>query len=125
MANEWYGYFMTDSVTVAASSRANAVLSVPSGEEFEAHSISIDGGNGAYSIEGITDESGRPYTNASQADPIPSTLLPIEQSSLAAAIQLPAPILIRSNGTLNISFLDTSGGQNIIRVLLMGRRRVL
>lgn len=121
----WRPFFLTDTVVVAASSTGVATFTTPTNEEFEADSLLIVATSNAFNIETMQDESGQGYTNADSVNPLTGTMFPIAQTNLRQPLALPAPLQIRPNGTFNVTLRDTSGSENTIRIMFIGKRRTV
>ncbi len=112
-------YFLTDSVTLTASGTGELTLRPGANERFEGHKISFVKG-GTFSITGIKNDSGTPYTNADSEDPITSTMLPTVITDFHNPIELAAPLVIEKNDALTFQLTDTSAASNTVRVMIEG-----
>jgi hypothetical protein len=114
-------FIYTDSVSVSGNASGTIVIAQGATEKGEIRSIIFDS-TGAFQIEEIRDSSGTPYTNASSADPIPSTLLKASTNMTTGKIDLPVPIALSPNLILYITVKDTSGSSNTIRFIGYGTK---
>lgn len=112
-------YILTDTVVLGANATGQAVLRVGSNERFEGHSILILS-SGNFTIEGITDDSGLPFTNADTSDPLTQAMFPDDMDAGDMPLEFKAPLIIEKNNALTISFTDASAGSNTVRVAIYG-----
>lgn len=118
-------YFLTDSVTLAASTAGTLSLEIGTGEEFYATHVMFAATSVAFSVTSMVDESNIPFTNADADDPLTGSMFPGTNTSLQEWLALPTPLKIEGGGKLSINVTDTSASQNIVRVVLLGVRRVI
>ena len=98
-------YFLTDTIDLTASAAGQAVLRVGSNEKFEGYKIFIIS-TGTFSITGMTDDSGLPFTNADAGDPLVDTMFP---DGLDSGVRAPTYGLSSEPGTTDALFCSPYG----------------
>ena len=119
MAGTKKPYFLTDTLSLAASAAGELVLRVGSNERFEGHSIMIQR-TGSFDITAIKNDSGSPFTNADAADPLNQSMFPDDVLDHDNFMQLDAPLVVEKSDALTISVTDTSAATNALRVVIKG-----
>jgi hypothetical protein len=119
---EWYPYILTDALTLGANASGTLMLSVGATEEFQGAEIFFVE-TSTFSITGITDSSGKPYTNADATNLIASTLFDTALDQRSDIGKFMVPLQLPPNTMLSINVTDTSGAGNTIYVYINGKKR--
>jgi hypothetical protein len=120
MPGVWRPYFLIVYKSVTASTTDTLTASIGMTEEFQGEKL-ITNSTSTYDVQAITDESGKPYTNATSSASIDNLL--IDNVSTNAIGQIDFPIYMAPGGKINIKVLETSGSDNEIWWLIIGKIR--
>lgn len=114
-------YLWIGSTVLSASSQGSISFPVNAAESMMINKF-VFVATGAFSVIGIRDSDGNPYSNCSLDKPILSTMLQNSANGNLSMRDLLENILIKANKTLYIDLLDTSAAQNTVRFLLQALR---
>lgn len=119
MANGKRAYILTDTVAPGANATLESDHRVGANERFTATHILIER-TSTFQIRKITNDSGLPYTNADEGDPITEQAFPDALTEHGQWLALPAPIVVEKADSIHFGVTDTSGATNTVRIHLMG-----
>lgn len=77
---------------------------------------------GAFDITGISDSTGKNYSNASSGGGLDSDFIQDVATSNRAMHELPVSLLLPGSVTLTINVVDTSNAGNTVEIMLSGKR---
>lgn len=106
-----------------ANSTATVSYAVPPAEDLYLEDMRV-ASTGAFSITNIRNSNGRPYTNASSATTIPSTLLAFGNTNTQGFTEFSVPLLIAGSETILFDLIDTSGAGNSVSILISCNRLI-
>jgi len=120
MPGTWRPYFFIVYKSVTASTTDILTAQIGMTEEFQAEKLITDS-TGIYDVLAITDEAGKPYTNATTTAAIDNLL--IDNVSTNVIGQIDFPLYLAPGGKINITVLETSASTNEIWWLFVGKIR--
>lgn len=114
-------FWLIDKVVLAANSTGSLAYQVSAGEEFFGKKLWIVS-TAAFSIEDVRDNSGRRYSNCSASDPILSTMLDKPQTTGQGLLWFGVELHMEPSAIFYIDLKDTSGAQNTVTAVMVGRK---
>jgi len=124
MPAEYRPYFIVGYKSVSGSSEDTVTWATGASEEVKVNKIRIHS-TGAFDITGIVDQGGIPFTNATAAKPIDSSMLTAATKNRYFEIDLPLEWNLGPNTTISFKVTDTSGSTNEIWIVGIGSRRTV
>ena len=120
MVGVWRPYFLVIYKNVTASTSDILTAQIGMTEEFQGEKL-ITNSTSTYDVIAITDESGKPYTNATTAIVFDNLL--IDNVSTNVIGQIDFPIYLAPGSKINVAVTETSGSNNEIWWLVVGKIR--
>jgi len=120
MVGIWRPYFLVIYKNVTASTSDILTAQIGMTEEFQGEKL-ITNSTSTYDVIAITDESGKPYTNATTAIVFDNLL--IDNVSTNVIGQIDFPIYLAPGSKINVAVTETSGSNNEIWWLVVGKIR--
>ena len=120
MVGIWRPYFLVIYKNVTASTSDILTAQIGMTEEFQGEKL-ITNSTSTYDVIAITDESGKPYTNATTAIVFDNLL--IDNVSTNVIGQIDFPIYLAPGSKINVAVTETSGSGNEIWWLVVGKIR--
>jgi len=117
-------YVLIGATTLSANARGTIRFAMGLSEEFNGVRIWAKSA-GDFRIEGIRDNTGLDYTNASVDTPIHRDMLKLTQITGEGIGELPIPLYIAPGKSIDFSLLDVSGASNLVRIAIEGKKKVL
>jgi len=112
MPEPWRPYWLVDRVTPSGTTGTFS-LQIGASEEFEGDAIYFVASAGTLNIERIKDSSGKAYTNADSANPIPGGLFLTALDQRTWVAKFATPLVLAPNTTLTIEFSGATGSANL------------
>lgn len=102
---------------IASDGTLTVSYQVPTNQELEVHNM-VHVSDGAFSIIDIYDSEGTRYTNATQSNGIPNTLLKDGADDYHGINPFAEILNLKGGRTLYINLFDTSSGANDVAIVL-------
>lgn len=114
-------FWHSDTVVLTSGGSGTIRFDIGAGEKgvFKRAQFKATGG---FSITGMRDSSGLQFSNASPAEPIPSTMLKTGVTDIEQTQYFDPPLEIIGPAALLIDILDTSGAGNTVRNVIEGSK---
>ena len=116
-------YFLQLNAVLGAAGTGTLSFTVPKNEGLQLRQVRFSS-TGAFNVTDIRDSAGQHYTNASSANPIPSTELQNAASANIGIQALDIELNLVGGVTFYVDLVDTSGAGNTVRVLFTGVREL-
>jgi len=114
-------FWFTDTIALSGSGTGTARITVSAGEKVKLRKLRFVA-TGAFSLTGMRDDSGQPFTNANVTDPITSTLLANAANGYNVIQEFNPPLELTGPNAINFDLLDTSAASNTVRIAIEGEK---
>lgn len=114
-------YIYTDQAVLAAGGTATFQLATANQEVVKVFKL-LQESTGAFHITGIRTSGGIPFSNAASGEQLDGDFIADIANGNNGVFELPLPITVRGNETLNIDIVDVSGAPNTVKMVMLGTR---
>ena len=114
-------FWFTDTIVLNANGTGTAQLAVSTGEKARIHKL-LFVATGAFSLTGLRDASGQPFSNCNTDNPITSTLMGNAANGFNVVLDFDPALELEGPNTLDLSLFDTSAASNTVRIVGVGEK---